>query len=216
MKKLCIFDLDGTLLDSLQDLKDSVNGILKKYSYPEKTLDQVRSYVGNGLYKLLERSVPDGCDQKELDLLYKDFLNYYGEHCNDQTSKYEGIEEMLIQLRNKGCLLAISSNKRNEQVQKLWKEHLFDLIDLAIGEDPQRGIRKKPEADEVQFILKQLNICPEEAVYIGDSEVDIQTAKNSGLDSISVSWGFKTREFLEKNGASAIADTPEELVRLLF
>lgn len=216
MKKLCIFDLDGTLLDSLQDLKDSVNGILKKYSYPEKTLDQVRSYVGNGLYKLLERSVPDGCDQKELDLLYKDFLNYYGEHCNDQTSKYEGIEEMLIQLRNKGCLLAISSNKRNEQVQKLWKEHLFDLIDLAIGEDPQRGIRKKPEADEVQFILKQLNIYPEEAVYIGDSEVDIQTAKNSGLDSISVSWGFKTREFLEKNGASAIADTPEELVRLLF
>ena len=216
MKKLCIFDLDGTLLDSLQDLKDSVNGILKKYSNPEKTLDQVRSYVGNGLYKLLERSVPDGCDQKELDLLYKDFLNYYGEHCNDQTSKYEGIEEMLIQLRNKGCLLAISSNKRNEQVQKLWKEHLFDLIDLAIGEDPQRGIRKKPEVDEVQFILKQLNICPEEAVYIGDSEVDIQTAKNSGLDSISVSWGFKTREFLEKNGASAIADTPEELVRLLF
>lgn len=216
MKKLCIFDLDGTLLDSLQDLKDSVNRILKKNSYPEKTLDQVRSYVGNGLYKLLERSVPDGCDQKELDLLYKDFLNYYGEHCNDQTSKYEGIEEMLIQLRNKGCLLAISSNKRNEQVQKLWKEHLFDLIDLAIGEDPQRGIRKKPEADEVQFILKQLNIYPEEAVYIGDSEVDIQTAKNSGLDSISVSWGFKTREFLEKNGASAIADTPEELVRLLF
>lgn len=215
MKKLCIFDLDGTLLDSLEDLKESVNEILRRRSYPEKTLEQVRSYVGNGLHKLLERSVPGECTGLELEVMYEEFLAYYGEHCNVHTSKYNGIEKMLMDLRAKGYLLAISSNKRNEQVQKLWKEHLEQLIDLAIGEDPVLGIRKKPEPDEVMFILEKLNVDPSKAIYVGDSEVDIQTAQNSGLKSISVSWGFKTREFLEKNGASAIADTPEELVSML-
>ena len=129
--------------------------------------------------------------------------------------KYDGIEEMLMKLKRKGMFLAVSSNKRNEQVQKLWKNHLEQLIDIAIGEDPARGIRKKPERDEVDYLLKKLQLTPQEAVYVGDSEVDIQTARKSGLDSISVSWGFKTREFLEKNGASAIADTPEELFQLL-
>lgn len=215
MKKLCIFDLDGTLVDSLVDLKESVNVILKRHSFEEKTMNQIRSYVGNGLYKLMERSVPQSCQQDKLDQLYEEFLEYYGEHCNDHTVKYDGIEEMLKGLKKKGLLLAISSNKRNELVQKLWKEHLGQLIDLAIGEDPFRGIRKKPEKDEVEYLLNQLQINPREAVYIGDSEVDIQTAHQSGLDSISVSWGFKSRDFLEKNGASAIADTPEDLIQLL-
>lgn len=215
MKKLCIFDLDGTLVDSLVDLKESVNVILKRHSFEEKTMNQIRSYVGNGLYKLMERSVPQSCQQDKLDQLYEEFLEYYGEHCNDHTVKYDGIEEMLKGLKKKGLLLAISSNKRNELVQKLWKEHFGQLIDLAIGEDPFRGIRKKPEKDEVEYLLNQLQITPREAVYIGDSEVDIQTAHQSGLDSISVSWGFKTRDFLEKNGASAIADTPEDLIQLL-
>lgn len=215
MKKLCIFDLDGTLVDSLVDLKESVNVILKRHSFEEKTMNQIRSYVGNGLYKLMERSVPQSCQQDKLDQLYEEFLEYYGEHCNDHTVKYDGIEEMLKGLKKKGLLLAISSNKRNELVQKLWKEHFGQLIDLAIGEDPFRGIRKKPEKDEVEYLLNQLQITPREAVYIGDSEVDIQTAHQSGLDSISVSWGFKTRDFLEKNGASAIADAPEDLIQLL-
>ena len=215
MKKLCIFDLDGTLLDSLEDLKESVNVILRRHSFEEKTMDPIRSYVGNGLYKLLERSVPQTCQKNELDQYYQEFLEYYGEHCSDRTMKYEGIEEMLLKLKKKGMFLAVSSNKRNEQVQKLWKNHLEQLIDLAIGEDPSRGIRKKPERDEVDFLLNQLQVTPQEAIYVGDSEVDIQTARRSGLDSISVSWGFKTREFLEKNGASAIADTPEELIQLL-
>lgn len=215
MKKLCIFDLDGTLVDSLVDLKESVNVILKRHSFEEKTMNQIRSYVGNGLYKLMERSVPQSCQQDKLDQLYEEFLEYYGEHCNDHTVKYDGIEEMLKGLKKKGLLLAISSNKRNELVQKLWKEHFGQLIDLAIGEDPFRGIRKKPEKDEVEYLLNQLQITPREAVYIGDSEVDIQTAHQSGLDSISVSWGFKSRDFLEKNGASAIADTPEDLIQLL-
>lgn len=215
MKKLCIFDLDGTLLDSLEDLKESVNVILRRHSFEEKTMDQIRSYVGNGLYKLLERSVPQTCQKDELDQYYQEFLEYYGEHCSDRTMKYDGIEEMLMKLKRKGMFLAVSSNKRNEQVQKLWKNHLEQLIDIAIGEDPARGIRKKPERDEVDYLLKKLQLTPQEAVYVGDSEVDIQTARKSGLDSISVSWGFKTREFLEKNGASAIADTPEELFQLL-
>ena len=215
MKKLCIFDLDGTLVDSLVDLKESVNVILKRHSFEEKTMNQIRSYVGNGLYKLMERSVPQSCQQDKLDQLYEEFLEYYGEHCNDHTVKYDGIEEMLKGLKKKGLLLAISSNKRNELVQKLWKEHFGQLIDLAIGEDPFRGIRKKPEKDEVEYLLNQLQITPREAVYIGDSEVDIQTAHQSGLDSISVSWGFKSRDFLEKNGASTIADTPEDLIQLL-
>lgn len=208
-KKLIIFDMDGTILNTLEDIADAVNYILKKYDKPTREVEEVKFFVGNGLYKTLERSVPPDADGSFIDQIYPEFTTYYNEHANEKTRPYDGIVEVMKKLRKAGYHLAVVSNKRQEAVEKLCEVFFQDCFDIAMGD--QEGMQIKPAPDMVYQVLKQLEIEKSEAVYIGDSDVDIMTAKNSGLDCISVEWGFRDKEFLIAHGATTIIDKPIEL-----
>ena len=207
--KLHIFDMDGTILDTLEDLKDSLNFALAEASCPTRTLDEVRRFVGNGMQKLIERATPAGSSAEEKEKILASFKAHYKEHCADKTKPYDGILELLCTLREKGCRTAVVSNKGDFAVQELNQQYFAGLMDCAIGE--KAGVKKKPAPDSVNEVLKELQIDRQDAVYIGDSEVDIETAKNAGMDCIIVSWGFREREFLKQQGAEMIVDSAEEL-----
>ena len=207
--KLAVFDMDGTILDTLEDLTDSVNYVMRKHHYPTHSIEAVRGFVGNGIRLLIERAVPQGTPVEQLDVAYHDFMEYYKEHCTDKTRPYNGMVELLKTLRAAGCRTAVVSNKADAAVQDLCVQYFDGLFDFAIGERP--GMAKKPAPDSVYEVLKQLGIAGTEAVYIGDSDVDYDTAKNSGLDCISVTWGFRDEEFLRSYGAKTIASTMEEV-----
>lgn len=207
--KLIIFDMDGTILNTIEDIAGAVNYILAKYDMPLRTVDEVKSFVGNGLRKTLIRSVP-GEDEAIVDKIYDEFLEYYKEHSGDHTEPYEDIVDVLKDLREKkGYKLAVVSNKKHEAVLDLCEKYFKGCFDMAIGE--QDGIPIKPEPDMIWEILQKLYCYPEETIYVGDSEVDLMTAKNSCLECVSVSWGFRTREFLVRNGAITVVDTPMRL-----
>ena len=208
-----IFDMDGTLLNTLDDLKISVNYALEKFNMPQRTLDEIRQFVGNGVLRLMELAVPQGMENPQFNEAFEVFKEHYSEHCNDNTGLYDGVYELVKDLYNKGYKLAIVSNKYYDAVVDLNKHYFSDYIEVAIGE--KEGIRKKPAPDTVQVALSMLDSTKEESVYIGDSEVDIQTAKNSGLDCISVSWGFRDPDYLKENGATIIVDAPEKVSELL-
>ncbi|MBQ1244267.1 MAG: HAD-IA family hydrolase [Clostridia bacterium] len=208
-----IFDLDGTLLNTLEDLTDSVNYVLKKYSCPQKTIKEVCSYVGNGIRLLIERAVPNGAENPLFEDMLKDFLAYYEIHCNDKTAPYEGVVELLRTLKKKGYKLAIVSNKFDSAVKDLAKLYFSDTISVAIGES--EGVRKKPAPDTVIKALGELGSDKNTSIFIGDSEVDFETSKNSGLDCISVLWGFRTKEFLSSLGATVFAETPDEVLSII-
>lgn len=214
-KKIIIFDLDGTLLNTLEDLTDSVNYMLSQFDYPSKNIEQIKNYVGNGVYKLIERAVPEGKLNKNFDKCVEIFKNRYKENMYNKTSLYQGIEQMLKKLKQKGFIIAVASNKFDLAVKELCNKYFSDLIDCAFGENEKAGIKKKPSPDIVLNILTKYNLLPEQALYVGDSEVDIQTAKNSGVECISVCWGFKTKEFLNQNEATNIIDTPEEIFNFI-
>ena len=207
-----IFDLDGTLLDTLGDLAASVNFALRTHGMPEHSLDDVRRFVGNGVRKLMERAVPDGADNPLFDEAFATFRQHYMAHSLDTTRPYEGIPEALEALKASGCHLAVVSNKMMAATQALCSHFFPDTIEVAIGEHEAEGIRKKPAPDTVVAALKALGVGKEGAVYVGDSEVDIQTARNSGLPCISVLWGFRHRDFLQQNGAEAFISAPSELL----
>lgn len=207
--KLVIFDLDGTILDTLEDLADAVNHALTECGYPLRTIEEVRRFVGNGIRKLIERAVPAGLPEGEIDRVHRIFSAYYQEHCADKTRPYEGILPLLERLRAAGCLTAVVSNKADVAVQPLCQRYYDGLFDYAVGE--REGIRRKPAPDAVEEVLIRLRAEAAEAVYIGDSEVDIQTAENAGLDSIIVTWGFRDRAFLESQGGRQLVDRPEEI-----
>lgn len=207
--QLYIFDLDGTILNSLGDLTDAVNHTLQSMGYPQRTMEEVRSFVGNGIRKLLERALPESCGVEETDRAYEIFYPYYQEHCADRTEPYEGIEALLHRLKSAGAKLAVVSNKADGAVQQLTKRYFDGIFDLAVGE--KEGIRRKPAPDSVWNVLKVLQIEKRDAVYIGDSEVDIETAKNAGIDEIAVCWGFRPQGFLEENGARNLVKRPEEI-----
>lgn len=209
MEKVIIFDLDGTLLNTLDDLTDSTNFALNKFNCPTKTKEQVRTYIGNGVEKLIMRALPNGIDTLNFDEVLETFKTHYSENMHNKTSPFDGIIEILHQLKEKKYKLAVSSNKFDKAVKELSKKYFDNLIDFAIGEDEKNGIRKKPHSDEIIEIFKYFNT--NNAIYIGDSEVDIMTAKNANLKCISVIWGYKDEEFLLKNGAKIIAKTPQEL-----
>ena len=196
-----IFDLDGTLLDTLTDLAASTNYALRTHGMPEHTIDEVRRFVGNGVRKLMERAVPDGTDNPLFDEAFATFRQYYMEHSLDTTRPYEGIPEMLAALKAKGCHLAVVSNKMMAATQELCRHFFPETIEVAIGENEAEGIRKKPAPDTVIAALRQLGVGEEGAVYVGDSDVDIATARNSNLPCISVLWGFRDRDFLLQHGA---------------
>jgi phosphoglycolate phosphatase len=206
-----IFDLDGTLLNTLDDLAASVNYALRTHGMPERTLDEVRSFVGNGVRLLMERAIPEGTDNPRFEETFATFRQYYMDHSLDKTRPYEGIPEMIHALKQRGCRLAVVSNKFYAATQELIR-HFFPEITVAIGEHESEGIRKKPAPDTVFEALRQLGVAKENAVYVGDSDVDLQTAHNSGLPCISVLWGFRDRDFLLAHGATTFISQPKELL----
>ena len=207
-----IFDLDGTLLDTLTDLAASTNYALRTHGMPEHTIDEGRRFVGNGVRKLMERAVPDGTDNPLFDEAFATFRQHYMEHSLDTTRPYEGVPEMLAALKAKGCHLAVVSNKMMAATQELCRHFFPETIEVAIGENEAEGIRKKPAPDTVIAALRQLGVGEEGAVYVGDSDVDIDTARNSNLPCISVLWGFRDRDFLLQHGASTLISAPKELL----
>jgi phosphoglycolate phosphatase len=207
-----IFDLDGTLLDTLGDLAASVNYALRMHGMPEHTMDDVRRFVGNGVRKLMERAVPGGASNPEFEAAFATFRQHYMAHSLDTTKPYEGIPEMLEALRARGCRLAVVSNKMMAATQGLCRHFFPDTIEVAIGENEAEGIHKKPAPDTVFEALRQLGIGQERAVYVGDSDVDIETARNSGLPCISVLWGFRDRDFLIQHGAKTFISAPSDLI----
>ena len=207
-----IFDLDGTLLDTLGDLAASVNYALRTHQMPEHSIDDVRRFVGNGVRLLMERAVPGGADNPQFDAAFATFRQYYLLHSLDTTRPYDGISETLRELRSRGNRLAVVSNKFYAATQELCRHFFPDTIEVAIGEHEAEGIRKKPAPDTVIEALRQLGVSKANAVYIGDSDVDIETARNSGLPCISVLWGFRDRDFLLAHGATTFIRTPQELL----
>lgn len=210
--KLIIFDLDGTILNTLEDLTDSTNYALEKNGFPRRTIQEVKSFVGNGIGKLIERAVPSGTGQETISKVLEDFTKYYKEHCADKTRPYEGIPQLILELRKQGILTAVVSNKADFAVQELCEQYFSGLFDFVVGE--RMGIRRKPYPDSVEEVLVRLKVKKEDALYVGDSEVDIQTAKNAGLSQVSVEWGFRERDYLLKQGAEQIVQTPDVLEKL--
>ena len=207
-----IFDLDGTLLDTLGDLAAATNYALRQHGMPEHSIDDVRRFVGNGVRKLMERAIPDGAHNPDFEATFATFRQYYMQHSLDTTQPYEGISETLAALKAKGCRLAVVSNKMMAATQELCKHFFPDTIEVAIGENEAAGIRKKPAPDTVYAALDVLGEGKGNAVYVGDSDVDIQTAANAGLPCISVLWGFRDKAFLTENGAKTFISTPSELL----
>lgn len=212
--KYVIFDLDGTILDTLDDLADAANAALKACGFPERTRDEVRLFVGNGIRKLIERAVPKGTSEEDIVKTHEAFTAYYSVHCKDKTKPYKGIPELVKALKANGIRSAVVSNKADYGVKALCEEYFEGLFDMSVGE--REGIRKKPAPDSVFEAMRIMGADKAETVYIGDSDVDVMTAQNSGIDCIGVSYGFRGREFLEAHGAKVIADTVDELYEILL
>lgn len=207
---LVVFDMDGTILNTLEDLADSLNVTLEHFGYPQHTIEEVCSFVGNGIRLLIERGVPKGLSTEEIDQVFDYFMEYYQEHCADKTKPYEGIEETICRLRSAGIRTAVVSNKADCAVKELAEKYFSGLFDVAVGE--RKGISKKPAPDGVDDVLKQLGIPREKAVYVGDSEVDVATARNAHMDSLIVEWGFRKADFLREKGARILIKKPEEIL----
>ena len=235
-----IFDMDGTILDTIEDLTDSLNYVMEKYGYPLHTVEEMKTFVGNGMYKMVERavagavpgrpdvSVPGGVQavqaakgpeskDRSMDVsireMYECFRSYYKDHCKIKTGPYPGITELLKKLRESGVKTAVISNKADEAVKELCDSVFADCFDFYMG--AMDGIRLKPDRDMVDIALKRLGVSGDEAVYVGDSQVDLQTARNAEMDCISVTWGFRNREFLIENGALILVDEPSEIFKLV-
>lgn len=207
-----IFDLDGTLLNTLDDLAAATNYALRTNGLPQHSVDDVQRFVGNGVRMLMRRAVPDGEQNPRFDAAFAAFRQYYLAHSLDTTRPYDGVMTMLRSLKSRGCRLAVVSNKFCAATEELCR-HFFDgLIEVAIGENEAAGIRKKPAPDTVFEALRQLGVGPDGAVYVGDSDVDIQTARNAQLPCISVLWGFRDRDFLTANGATTFVAAPLDML----
>ncbi|MBQ7713459.1 MAG: HAD-IA family hydrolase [Oscillospiraceae bacterium] len=207
-----LFDMDGTVLDTLCDLWASTNAVLRELGYPERTREEIRASVGNGAENQLRRALPEGVGDAALADALKRYKAHYAAHCRDHTKPYDGVVPMLRTLAAAGKRLAVVSNKPDEMVRILNAEHFGGLFAVAVGETPER--RRKPAPDAVEAALALLGAPKDGAVYVGDSEVDAATARNAGLPLIAVSWGFRSRAALEAAGAEVVADAPEELLKL--
>ena len=211
-KTTVVFDLDGTLLNTLDDLAASLNYTMSEMGFPSRTLEEVRQFVGNGIAVLLGRAVPEGTDDETVEKAITIFKGHYGVHCNDRTAPYEGILPLIDRLQERDIKMAIVSNKADFATKELSRIYFQGKIPVAIGEKEAEGIRKKPAPDTVFKALELLGATVEDAVYVGDSEVDIATAENAGMDAILCSWGFRDVEVLKKLGAEVIIDDPSELL----
>lgn len=213
MVKAVIFDLDGTLLYTLEDLTDSTNYALSAFDYPPKTIEEVKSFVGNGVSLLIERAIPNGKSNPNFNECLELFKTHYSQNMYNKTMPFDGIIKTLTTLKNDGYMLGVVSNKFDSAVKELCNRYFNGLIDIAIGQ--REGINKKPSPDSVLEVMKELDVTPDESVYIGDSEVDILTAQNCNIPCISVTWGYKSIDFLYDNGAGVLVYSPEELLELL-
>ena len=205
-----VFDLDGTLLDTLEDLKDAVNAALMYKNLPTCSLEQVRQYVGNGIRKLIIRAVPEGEANPAFEDVFAYFKTYYREHCMDHTAPYRNVMHMLQELHAQKVPMAIVSNKIDFAVKELRDRYFAEYIDVALGE--MEGVQRKPAPDMVDKAIQELGVSKENAIYVGDSDVDIQTAANAGLPCVSVTWGFRDKNFLKEHGAQAMIQRPLELL----
>ena len=205
-----VFDLDGTLLDTLEDLQDSVNAALAEYGLPERTIEEVRAFVGNGIRNLIMQSVPGGEAHPEFEKVFAFFKQHYRANCANKTTPYEGIIELVEALADRGILMAVVSNKFDAGVKILNEKFFAEYIPVALGEMP--GVKRKPDPESVYMALQQLGVEPSNAIYVGDSDVDIVTAKNAGLKSVVVTWGFRDEEFLLAKGAEIVIHAPLELL----
>ncbi len=209
MYETYIFDLDGTLLNTLDDLASSCNYALRTNGFPERTVEEVRQFVGNGVKKLMERAVPCGLENPLFERVFTDFRQHYLKHGLDTTQPYPGIVDMLERLRGSGKKIAVVSNKFNAATNELCRHFFADYVSVAIGE--RENVRKKPAPDTVLEAMRQLHCDKCGTVYIGDSDVDIMTAKNCGIPCISVLWGFRDKDFLLAHGATHFVTNPAEI-----
>jgi len=207
-----LFDMDGTVLDTLYDLWASTNAVLREMGFPQRTMEEIRSFVGNGARNQLRCALPAGSGDALIDEALARYRPYYAAHCREHTRPYDGILPMLRALDAAGKKLAVVSNKPDAAVKLLSEEHFGALFPVALGETP--GLRRKPEPDAIDAALAALGAGRAGAVYVGDSEVDVATAANARLPLIAVSWGFRGRAALEAAGAETVVDTPEELLKL--
>lgn len=214
MKYNCVvFDLDGTLLDTLGDLRDSVNFSLSKNHLPERSTEEIRAFVGNGIRLLIERSVPENTPDDIVDKCFDDFKAYYRDNSANLTKAYDGINELLSELKKRGAKLAVVSNKADFAVKTLVGNYFPDVFHCAVGE--KDGVKRKPAPDTVFAVMKELGVNKSDVIYVGDSEVDIETAENTDIPCVCVTWGFRDKEVLERLCPEYIIDSPEKILDII-
>lgn len=206
---LAIFDLDGTLLSTLEDIADSCNEILLRNNFPTRTYEEIKSFVGNGIPKLIERALPENTDSTTHKKITQEFIEYYRSHSAIKTAPYPGIKDFLTELKKAGIKIAVNSNKHEGASIDLCNKFFPDLIDAVAGGKPD--VPHKPDPSGVNKILSTLAIPRDKVVYIGDSDVDVQTGANAGIAEIAVTWGFRSEEFLKEHGAKNLAHNTAEL-----
>lgn len=211
MIKTIIFDLDGTLLNTLEDLMISANYALLEFGFPTHSLEDIRKFVGNGVKKLIERAVPIDCPQDVIEKCLDVFKEHYSKNMYNHTKPYDSILEILEKLHNKGLKIGVVSNKFDSAVKELCQKYFLNLVDIAIGQSDD--VPKKPAPNVVFKAMKELSAEPSSTIYVGDSEVDVQTAKNSDLPCIGVLWGFRDRKDLA--GADYIIDNPCDILKIV-
>lgn len=211
--ELLIFDLDGTILETLQDLYQSVKYGLSVNGLPERTIEEVRAFVGNGIKNLMVRSCPEGSTQEVIDKMHESFLSHYSVHKADNTAPYDGIVDMLKRLKEKGYILTVVSNKDDSAVKPLCEKFFPGIFDYALGNNP--SVKRKPDPDMVEKVMEKFGKNTQNTAYIGDSEVDILTAQNANLPCITVTWGFRDEDELVRAGATIFAHDVDELENLL-
>ena len=209
-----LFDLDGTLLNTLDDLADSINAVLRKGGYPQRTKKEVKEFIGDGAKSLITRSLPPGASETEILRCLSLFRSIYAENMRNQTRPYEGIPALLKRLKEMGIKTGVVSNKPDEATQAVCRHYFQEDIGAAIGDNIDR--KKKPEPDNIYEAMKQLGAEKKDTLYVGDSDTDMVTAQNAGIDSVGVTWGYRSRETLEKAGADQIIDVPDQLIALIL
>ena len=213
MKHAVIFDLDGTLLNTLGDLRAATNHALEVRGLPPHSMEEIRQFIGNGIRVLTCRAKPEGTPEAEIDAALDDFKAYYAAHIHDRTVPYDGIPQLLTALRKRGIKVAVLSNKIDSASQQLIEYFFPEKTDVVFGEHV--GVPRKPDPTSCRMVMQQLGVQPEQVLYVGDSGTDMQTAKNAGLYAVGVTWGFRSKEVLLEYGADVLVHRPEQILQIL-
>lgn len=213
MKHAVIFDLDGTLLNTLGDLRAATNHALEVRGLPPHSMEEIRQFIGNGIRLLICRAMPKGTPEAEIDAALDDFKAYYAAHIHDRTVPYDGIPQLLTALRKRGIKVAVLSNKIDSASQQLIEYFFPGKTDVVFGEHV--GVPRKPDPTSCRMVMQQLGVQPEQVLYVGDSGTDMQTAKNAGLYAVGVTWGFRSKEVLLEYGADILVHRPEQILQIL-